>query len=101
MKLNLFLHDIFRTHYLPDKAVVCFSGAIYPVLFFSYLITFLKKNNRIDCIDVTTNASLLKARFSMEQFNGPSIYWLGDISSLLSPKELNEWISYFQSYRGF
>ncbi len=100
MLLSTFFEHLKRTKTLPEGKVFCFSAALYPLLFFHHVMTFLKRNKvRIETINCTADIAMLKARLSTISFSGETIYWLEDFSSLSDKKQL-EMFEYLRLYEG-
>jgi len=101
MTLLVFLDFLNKNKSLPCKLVLCFFGKEYPLIFFSYLFSFLQKyNHRVERVDIAgVDFSLIKAHISTMSFNGQMIYWLHGIHTLTAKKQ-QEWLLYVQLYTG-
>lgn len=103
MTLSAFLTYIERTKKLPTKkAVFCFSGKIYPILFFYHLFSFLKNYNTqptyINC-DSTDTVSLKALLSTIGFFDARNYYWLEGFYEL-SAKKQQELLGYLKTYNG-
>lgn len=101
MTLRNFLEYISTTKQLPQGDIFCFSGREYPLLFFYYLLSFLKKNGSsiesINCVDV--DVASLKATLSTISFFGVTIYYLEQFVGLPVKKQ-QELFDYLRLYTG-
>jgi len=101
MLLSTFFEHIKRTKTLAQGRVFCFSGLIYPLLFFYHLIAFFKRNKLIvetlDCIGMDIGS--IKALLSTMSFSGEVVYWLEGFYALPEKKQ-QEMFQYFSTYEG-
>ncbi len=101
MTLRIFLEHIERTKQLPQGDLFCFSSRTYPMLFFYYLLSFLRKHNNviesINCVDVDTTS--IKSLLSMMTFSGATTYYLEHFSTLPIKKQ-QEMLDYIRAYSG-
>lgn len=101
MTVQNFLEHLSKTKQLPQGNILCFSGREYPLLFFYYVLLFLKKNGAviqtINCTDVDITA--IKSLVSMMTFSGAVTYYLEQFSAL-SVKKQQELLDYLRSYEG-
>src|SRR5687767_9930148 len=100
MNLELFIEHIKNTKTLPMGKVFCFSVQTYPLLFFYYLINFLKKNGlRIERLNCYVEVATIKSMLSTISFSGQIFYWLDDFHTL-SDKKQEEIMLYLSTYDG-
>ena len=85
---------------LPSEKVVCFRSELYPLLFFSQLLTFLQKKYSFQVIDVSVISRQQALSVLETSFLGMNTgYWLRNISAL-SMQEQSFWLSYCARYAG-
>src|SRR6266849_2143637 len=101
MTLRTFLEHIAKTKELPQGNMFCFVGRPYPLLFFYYLLSFLRKHDNniesINCIDVDTSS--VKSLLSTMSFSGATTYYLEQFSTLPIKKQ-QELVDYLKVYTG-
>lgn len=101
MTVQKILEHLSKTKQLPQGNVFPFVGKEYPLLFFYYLVAFLKKHGNsieiINCTDVDTVS--IKSLLSMMSFSGAVTYYLENFVGLPVKKQ-QEMLDYFRSYAG-
>jgi hypothetical protein len=101
MVVQKFLEHISKTKQLPQGDVFCFSGREYPLLFFYYLTSFLKKHGTaietINCTDVDIVS--IKSLLSMMSFSGAVTYYLENFVGLPAKKQ-QELLDFLRAYAG-
>lgn len=101
MTLRTFLEHIAKTNTLPQGNLFCFVGRVYPLLFFYYLLSFLRKHNNtiesINCAD--TDIASIKSLLAMMSFSGATTYYLEHFSTLPVKKQ-QELGDYLKTYTG-
>ncbi len=103
MRLLNFLLQVHQNKALPIAQLVCFRGQRnYPLLFFSLLFSWLKKQecHQIMFVDVDEQKeSLIQARLETSFLGTSILYWFGNLAKL-NYKTQERWITYLQEYRG-
>lgn len=98
-----FLDHIKCNSCMPSNALICFKGqTIYPLLFFSYLFSYIKRNScaRIVHVDLSeVTKAVICAQLETGFLAGKTYYWFHNLS-LLDIKSKNWWLTYVQKYRG-
>jgi hypothetical protein len=101
MTVRNFLEHISKAKQLPQGDVFCFSGREYPLLFFYYVVAFLKKNRTVvetvNCTDVDVVS--IKSLLSMMSFSGAVTYYLENFVGLPVKKQ-QDMLEYLRSYPG-
>lgn len=101
MLLSKFFEHIKQTKTLPRGKVFCFSAASYPLLFFSHLILYFKRNGialqTLNCAG--TDSASIKAILSTMSFSGEHVYWLDGFYTLPEKKQ-QEIMHYLYGYEG-
>jgi hypothetical protein len=101
MTIQKFLEHLAKTKQLPSGNLFCFSGRSYPLLFFYYVLSFLKKNGTaVESINCTeTDSASIKSLLSMMSFSGALTYYLEHFSTLPTKKQ-QELLDYLKKYAG-
>lgn len=100
MKLITFLNNLEKQQ-MPDYSVVCFTGASYPLLFFSLLFKlkiFSTQHMRKIDAEQLDNAGL-KSSLQIPFLGSTILYWFGDIKQI-SPAKAKSFLQYMQTYQG-
>ena len=101
MTVRNFLEHLSTTKQLPQGNIFCFLGRKYPLLFFYYVLSFLKKSDNtvesINCTDV--DIASLKAMLSTISFSGAVTYYLENFVGLPVKKQ-QELLDFLRSYTG-
>ena len=103
MELSTFLERINKQHDLFEKhAVFCFNGSSYPLLFFSFLFSHVRKQHPelIKTIDLSmTKKSVVKAQLQTPFLGERVLYWLRSFPDC-NRTDQRDWLSYIQQYQG-
>lgn len=103
MKFLNFLLQVHQNKALPTAQLVGFCGQRhYPLLFFSLLFSWLKKQKYYQIVSVDVDEQkepLIQARLATSFLGTPILYWFGNLAKL-NYKRQERWISYLQEYRG-
>jgi hypothetical protein len=82
-----------------SPSVFCFVAPAYPLLFFSLLLTRIKKTRSAVSLDLTQEAGSIVSQLDMSFLGQSTCYWLGDLG-LLDAKKKKYWLDYLARYKG-
>ena len=104
MDITTFLKHAQQPDFLSKHPLIVFKGAQkqeYPLLFFSLLITYLKKNSALplESLDIVSGDRVaLTSKLETSFLCNSMAYWLKNVSELLDPHAI-VWLSSYTAQR--